>query len=523
LSVLAVQAGLIAGLVLNLRRRKRAEHSLRESEERMKLAAAAARLGMWDWDLATDKVWIDARAREKIGANDNGESDYSRFMRTVHPDDRDGVAQALAKAISGDGSYEHTHRRLLSDGEVRWIAARGRVEFDAGHKPMRMRGVGMDVTERKLAEDRARESEGKFLAMANSAPVLLWATGTDKLCTFFNQPWLDFTGRTLEQELGNGWAEDVHSDDLQACIKVYTESFDARRPFTMQYRLRRHDGEYRWILDHGVPRYSPDQTFLGYVGSCVDVTDYKRAQEEAERSRDELAHLARVATVSEFGGSLAHELNQPLAAILSSAQAAARFLDTGNGNLAEVREILGDIVQQDRRAGEIITRMRAMLKKEHPKMLPQDLNEIIREVLGMMRSELLIQRVRAITRLAPNLPKANGDRVRLQQVLINLIVNACDAMAAKPPSEREIIIETHDAGDGCVQTSVADRGSGFALEGSRETFEPFRTTKPQGLGLGLPICRSIIESHGGRLWVGNNTQGGAIVKFVLREEKEARP
>jgi C4-dicarboxylate-specific signal transduction histidine kinase len=140
--------------------------------------------------------------------------------------------------------------------------------------------------------------------------------------------------------------------------------------------------------------------------------------------------------------------------------------------------------------------------------------------LGLVRSELLMQKVRTIVRLAPNLPKVSGDRGRLQQVLINLIVNACDAMADKPPAGKELIIETHDAGGGFVQASVADHGPGFVLEDSRETFEPFRTTKPNGLGLGLPICRSIIESHGGRLWVANNSDGGAIVRFTARVEKE---
>jgi PAS domain S-box-containing protein len=373
----------------------------------------------------------------------------------------------------------------------------------------------------RKSEERARESEGRFLLVANSAPVLMWASGTDKLCTFFNQPWLDFTGRSIAQELGNGWAEGVHTDDLTGCMKVYAESFDARQPFTMEYRLRRHDGQYRWISDHGVPRYDADKNFLGYIGSCVDVTEQKRAEEEALRMREELAHVSRVSTLVELGGALAHELNQPLTAILSNAQAAARFLNSGPAKRGELREILEDIVEEDRRAGEIIVRMRAMLKKEDVKMAPESLNQIVREVLGIMRSELLFRRVMAITRLAPQLPLVRGDRVRLQQVLMNLIVNACDAMADVPPAERRVTIETENAGDGFVQASVADGGSGFPVKGSAEMFEAFRTTKPNGLGLGLVICRSIIESHGGRLWVANNNNRGATVRFTVRAEKEA--
>lgn len=197
-SLLVVQSALIASLVLNLGRRRKAERLLRESEERMKLAADAAELGMWEWDLANDKVWLEGRGFERISRD---HSHYNRFLNEVHPEDRDGVAQAVAKAIVGDGTFEHVYRHLLPDGQVRWIAARARVEFDAEHKPKKMRGAALDITARKVAEDRARESEKEFLLIANSAAVMIWTSGPDKLCTFVNQRWLEFRGRTLEQEL----------------------------------------------------------------------------------------------------------------------------------------------------------------------------------------------------------------------------------------------------------------------------------------------------------------------------------
>jgi C4-dicarboxylate-specific signal transduction histidine kinase len=304
-------------------------------------------------------------------------------------------------------------------------------------------------------------------------------------------------------------------------MKVYAESFDARRPFTLEYRLRRYDGQYRWISDHGVPRYDQEQNFLGYIGSCVDITEKKRAEEEALRTREELAHVSRVSTLVELGGALAHELNQPLTAILSNAQAAMRFLDSGPAKSGELREILKDIAEEDRRAGEVIVRMRAMLRKENAQMVAEDLNEIVGEVLSMLRSELLIRKVTSITHLAPQLPRVIGDRVRLQQVLMNLIVNACDAMAGDRPPERKVTVETEDTRDGFVQVSVADCGSGFPVRDSAEMFEAFRTTKPDGLGLGLVICRSIIESHGGQLSVTNNNNRGATVRFTVRTDKEA--
>jgi PAS domain S-box-containing protein len=383
-----------------------------------------------------------------------------------------------------------------------------------------MRGVAMDITSRKQAEERVLESERRFSLMANSAPVLIWASGPDKLCNFFNLPWLAFTGRTLDQELGNGWTEAVHPQDLPRCLKTYKESFDARRPFTMEYRLRRYDGQYRWLSDHGVPRYDERGDFLGYIGSCVDITERRNAESEAQRMRQDLAHVSRVSTLGELAGSLAHELNQPLTAILSNAQAAQRFLSNGHNGLSEVREILQDIVEEDRRAGEVIVRMRAMLRKGETQMGPVGLNPVIWETLGLMHSELVVRGVTPTTHLAHDLPPVRADRIQLQQVLMNLIVNACDAMSGNPLPERRLTITSQQVDGDQVQVAVTDSGQGFAPEMLDRIFEPFRTSKPNGLGLGLPICRSIINAHAGQMSVENGKARGATVRFTLKFHKE---
>jgi PAS domain S-box-containing protein len=411
------------------------------------------------------------------------------------------------------------HRALFPDGQVRWVAARGRVEFGGGRKPLRMRGVAMDITTRKQAEMLALESERRFILLANSAPVLIWASSPDKLCTFFNEPWLNFTGRSLEQELGNGWAEGVHRDDLAGCIKVYNESFDARRPFTMEYRLRRRDGQYRWISDNGVPRYDALGGFLGYIGSCVDVTERKEAESEAQQARQDLAHVSRVASLGALAGSLAHELNQPLGSILINAEAAQHVLDDGRSGLNKAREILNQIISEDRRAGEVISRLRQMLRKGEVQLAPLELNQVIEEVLGLMHGEMASRRVKTTTHLAQELPLVRADRVQLQQVLLNLIFNACDAMSGNPAADRWLTITSERLDPGHVQASVTDNGQGFSPEGLDRVFEPFRTTKPQGLGLGLPICRSIIRAHGGEICVENGKERGATVRFTLRVQE----
>jgi PAS domain S-box-containing protein len=514
-SLLVIQGVLIGALVTNLARRRKAERSLRENDERMKLAASAAEMCLWELDFATDRVWVAGPLAERIGQKDR-DAHYAQVFQGIHPDDQNRVATALKEARMGAGDFESVHRRVLPDGKIVWVAARGRVEFDHAQRPLRIRGISMDITARKEAEERARENEGKFLVMANSTPVIMWATGPDKLCTFCNQACVDFTGRPLEQQLGTGWAENLHAEDRAGCLKLFAEAFDARQPFTMEYRVRRHDGQYRWLSSHAVPRYDLQHNFLGYIGSCVDLTERKQAEAEARHSREELAHVSRVSVLGQLAGSLAHELNQPLTAVVSSAEAAHRLIKGGCENREDLLEAVKDIAEQGQRAGDIIAGMRAMLKKDVGQMAVQDINLVVKQVLEMVRSDLMMKGVSPVLRLDPQLPPVNGHAVQLRQVLLNLVMNACDAMSDVPADRRSLTIETKRLTPAEVEVSVADAGPGFAEDILQHAFEPFRTTKAKGLGLGLAICRSIIAIHGGRLVASNNDGKGAILRFTLR-------
>ena len=248
---------------------------------------------------------------------------------------------------------------------------------------------------------------------------------------------------------------------------------------------------------------------------AADAFKHRQHLSRSKRAREqqaELAHAGRVLLLGELAASLAHELKQPLTAILTNAQAAIRLLDTDSG---EVREILRDIASEDRRAGEIIDRMRAMLMKNVTRMERRDLNVDVQEVLLLMRSNLASRRTSVETRLSPELPLVRGDHIQLQQVLLNLVMNGCDAMHANPTSDRRLVIET-SRGDGSrVHVSVADRGAGITPNVLEHIFEPFYSTKDSGLGMGLAICKSIISAHGGELWATNNPDRGATFHFVL--------
>src|SRR5438093_3497353 len=371
----------------------RAAHLAREleiSDRRLNLAADSADLGLWEWDLSKDEIWVSPTRRAQLGFPVSGKITFEDLISRWHPDDRDKVRQALRDAIENGKDYDAEFRRVLADGSVRWAAARGRVQVNKQGNPIRLLGVSMDITARKQAEL------------------------------------------------------------------------------------------------------------------------------EAARQRHDLAHLARVTTLGELSSSLAHELTHPVTAILSNAQAAQRFLAGDDVDLNEVREILKDIVTEDQRAGEVINRLRRLLRKGEPQTHCDDvdLNEVIRDVLRLMRSDLINQDVTVDTDLAQNLPPVPGDRIHLQQVLLNLALNACEAMADCDPSERQLLIASKSE-NGTVRVSVTDLGGGIPEEKREQVFERFFTTKKEGMGLGLSICRTIINAHQGEIWATNNADRGATFHFSL--------
>jgi PAS domain S-box-containing protein len=387
-SLCSVQAVLIFGLFANLVKRRRAERSLIESEDRVALAADAAHLGVWEFDPATNEIWISDKARDLFQIAPGTDVDYAAFHERVHPDDQPLRDSAIKRAIETKGGYEIEYRTLLPDGTVRWISGRARCISDGEGRSTRLLGVSMDITERK------------------------------------------------------------------------------------------------------------------------------RAEKEAMGQRDELFHLSRVVSLGQLSGSLAHELNQPLGIILSNAQAAQHMLAGDSPDIPELREILADIVGEDLRAGEVITRLRALLKRGQTRLLPLALNEVIEDVLHLLRSDLVARGVTVQTTLVDGLPHVPGDKVQLQQVLLNIITNACDAMAENPPKDRILRISTNlQAGKVCA--SMEDKGRGLPGGDVSRIFQPFFTTKDHGLGIGLSICHSIIGAHHGRLWAEPNEGRGLTLHIEL--------
>jgi PAS domain S-box-containing protein len=376
--------------------------------------------------------------------------------------------------------------------------------------------VALLVEQNVHTEQFLRESEARFRNMADTAPVMIWVSGRDKGCIYFNQRWLDFTGRPLEAELGDGWIANVHPADLDSRVVRYREAFDSRKPFVAEYRLRRADGHYRWMLAHAVPRAAPQGGCLGYIGTCIDITDRKGAEAEAQRQRVELAHAARVSTMGQLASALAHELSQPLGAILRNAEAGELILQQHPPDNVEVRAILSDIRQDDQRASAVIDRMRSFLKRRSFEFEPLSITQLLDQVMLLVRAEMSARRV-AIEVSGPNgVPPVYGDRIHLQQVVLNLLMNGADAMEGLPVEQRRLDIRAARLDDLTVEVSVHDRGHGIPEGKFTELFEPFFTTKSNGMGMGLAISKTIVEAHGGRIRAANNDEGGATVGFTLR-------
>jgi PAS domain S-box-containing protein len=373
--------------------------------------------------------------------------------------------------------------------------------------------------QRHRTESQLRESEQRFRSLADTAPVMIWMSGPDQKCHYFNQRWLDFTGRPLEMELGDGWIASVHPDDVEARVAGYRKAFESRTPLAVEYRLRRHDGPYHWILVQAVPRLTASGEFLGYVGSCLDITDHKQ-MEEANRN---LAHVARVSTMGQLASALAHELNQPLGAILRNAEAGELVMQQNPPDYEEVRAILTDIRKDDQRASAVIDRMRSLLKRRNLEFEPLLLNQLVDQVKALVRADLQSRRVTLLVDLPADLPPVRGDRVHLQQVLLNLIMNGADALNGAPPEQRRLEVRARCVNAETVEVSVRDFGHGIADSKLPDIFEPFFSTKPNGMGMGLAISKTIIEAHGGRIGAENHPDGGATFRFTVKPIQPGGP
>jgi len=404
-----------------------------------------------------------------------------------------------------------------STGRLRWLQTVKRPILDADGKANQVLGTAVDITNRKTIEEALKQSQERFLQVGQVAGEFIWEVDSGGMYTYASPVVEKLLGYRPEELVGKKHFYDVFAESTRDELKAAVfRLFADRQPFRNLLKSNiSKDGTVVRLESSGVPVLDAAGNLVGYRGADFDVTGRVRSEQEIAQQRNELAHLSRVSMLSELSGSLAHELNQPLAAILSNAQAALRLLAHDGRYLGEAREILHDIVTDDKRAGEVIQGLRVLLKKGEAQYGPLDLNDVVQDVVRLVRSQMLNAGVRLTVALAPDLPKVVGARVQLQQVILNLVVNGCDALAGVSPKDRQLDVRTETARDGFVRVCVTDRGSGILPQDLDHVFDAFFTTKVQGLGLGLSVCQRIVSAHGGRLWAANNTECGASFYFTL--------
>ena len=517
------------GVIADVTAAREAERNLRRSEAYLAEAQHLSHTSSWAWDIRRgDFLYRSAELYRLFGFDpDDPAATTQAILTRIDPEDVPRLSDLHHQIMreKKTAQFEFDFRIELPDGTIKHAHSVAHPVLDRTGELVEFVGTHMDVTEQHNAREKLekamialRESEQRFRDYAETASDWLWETGPDHRFARLLEH-TKATGVGVSGVIGQfRWdiASDLESEPEK--WRQHRATLDAHLPFRdLEYRRVDPMGAPIYIRTSGKPFFDANGTFLGYRGVSTDVTAIVRAEQAEQALREaqaELAHVTRLTSMGELTTTIAHEINQPLAAILANAEACRSWLDRAPPDLAAARRSVEWIVDDGNRTSEVIRRVRALSKKDDIESGPLDINVVLREALPLVSRELASQNVAVRMELAPDLPLISGDRVQLQQVIINLVLNAIEAMQSVTDRPRELLIRSAQDERGVVVT-VTDCGVGFAEENVERMFSPFFTTKPSGMGLGLSICRSIVESHGGRLSVVRKEGPGATFQFTL--------
>jgi len=512
------------GAVMDVTAARQAEKTLRESEAYLAEAQKLSHTGSWARVSATGEMrYWSAECYRVLGFDPHdGLPRFETFLQRVHPDDQAKIRELSAAAGRAKFDYETDYRIVHPGGEIRDIHVVAHPVFNPSGDLVEYVGTVMDVTERRRSEEKLLQSEA-YLAEAQK----LTHTGSwvweveERRASHLSEEWYRVYGfdpkegmPTWEQQL-----ERIHPDDRTRRQQAIDQAINEKSDYEVEYRILFPGGAVRYLRTVGHPVLNASGDLVQFVGSSTDITERKQAEEALHQAQTDVARINRITTMGELTASLAHEVKQPIAAAVTDANTCVRWLSRDNPELEEAREAASRVVKDATRAAEIMTRVRQLFRKGTPEQALLDVNEIIREMIVLLGSDATRYEVSIQTELAKDLPKVMGDRVQLQQVLMNLMTNSIDAMKDLDGT-RELIISSQ-AEDGHLMISVSDTGVGLPPQQADQIFDAFFTTKPQGTGMGLRISRSIVESHGGRLWAAANSPRGASFHLTLPIEAEA--
>jgi hypothetical protein len=486
------------------------DEALTGGEQELRLLVETIPTLVWRARPGGDFQYVNKRVLEYVGAP-LAEIIGWGWMEKIHPDDIAFKVSIWLKNLDSGNPHNAICRIRGADGRYRWFDVRG--------EPLRARdgtilswyGALIDIDDRRKAEEALRESEYKLRQIIETMPSFHWSTGPGGEPTQVNQRVLDYSGMRFEDFLHLGWKEFLHPDDFSETANAFYHAIQTGTSYQAVHRLRRADGEYRWYQARAEPLRDQQGRIIQWYGLSIDIDEGKRAEDQLRSTQTRLARASQIATVAELSASVAHEINQPLAAIVANAQTCQTWLSGDNPNLARARVAVDRIVRDATAAAEVVRRIRALFKQAMPEKSQLQMNEVVKEVWRLLQNDISRRGVLAELDLAQQLPPVAADRIQVQQVLVNLIRNAAEAMEASDGPTQLIVRSRHV--DGKIVIEVCDSGRGLADK--EKAFEPFHSTKQNGMGVGLSISRSIIQAHEGELWARDNAPQGTIFTFTL--------
>jgi len=505
------------GTAQDITERKRSEKALKQSQFYLSEGQRLAHMGSWAFN-DSGHYWSDELYKIYGLDPQNGAPTIEQYLALIHPQDRASMAETIKRMQEEHCGFDQIERIVRPDGQLRYIRAVAVPVIEQGVFKGFI-GTTMDVTEQELLTQELRREQGYLGEAQSLAHIGSWATN------FYTKQIFHISDETFrlhgfdpkDPTPLERFFDTIHPEDAAAVTAAIDEAIHSRADFDIrEYRVCHPDGTIRFVRAIGHHNRSGEMGY--YVGITVDITERKKAEQEREKLRQleaDLAHINRVNTMGELAAALAHEIKQPIAAAVANAGACLGFLAGERPDILEAREAASGTIGSARRAAEIIDHVRSLFKKSFPQREPVEVNELIREVALLLHNDIRRNSVTVHLELAENLPGVAGDRVQLEQVLMNLMLNAIEAMR---DAGGDLTITSQPTDDGHLVVSVSDTGLGVPANKIDQIFDTFFTTKPQGTGMGLAISRSIVESHGGRLWATSDSGRGATFRFTLPYE-----